>query len=71
MHFLTYEDVNLSVPQAYELCLASTMELRSALIVRSGESEWICARVKAVPDRTVIIRLKFAKAVIPESPLSA
>ncbi len=56
--FLTYEDVNLALPHAYELCLASTMELRSALIVRSGEAEWICARVKAVPDRTVIIRLE-------------
>ncbi len=56
--YLTYEDVNLPVAQAYELCLASTMQLRSALIVRSGESEWICARVKAVPDRTVVIRLE-------------
>jgi hypothetical protein len=56
--YLTYEDVTLSVAQAYELCLASTMQLRSALIVRSGEAKWICARVKAVPDRTVVIRLE-------------
>jgi hypothetical protein len=56
--YLTYEDVSLPVAQAYELCLASTMQLRSALIVRSSDDEWICARVKAVPDRTVVIRLE-------------
>ncbi len=56
--FLTYEDVNLPLSEAFELCLASTMQLRSALIVRSLEGVGIYARVKAVPDRTVVIRLE-------------
>jgi len=56
--FLTYEDVNLPVSQAYELCLASSMQIRSALIVEALEGERICVRVKAVPDRTIVIRLE-------------
>lgn len=55
--FLTYEDVNVPVSQAYELCLAAAMQLRSAFIVQSDEGERICVRVKSVPDRTVVIRL--------------
>lgn len=56
--FLDYQDVNYSRSQAFELCLASTMQLRSAIIVRSVEGVQICARVTAVPDRTVVITLE-------------
>lgn len=55
--FLTYEDVNLPAAQAYELCLAAAMQIRSALIVQTDECERICVRVKSVPDRTIVIRL--------------
>lgn len=56
--FLAYEDVKLSQAEAYELCLAATMQIRSALLLRSIEGQRFCVRVKAVPDRTVVVRLE-------------
>ena len=55
--YLTYEDVNMSLAGAYELCLAAIAQIPRANIVHCIEARRICARVKGYPDRTIVIRI--------------
>lgn len=55
--YLTYEDVHLPLAKAYELCLAATSQFHEARILRCIEGRLLCVRVKAQPERTIVIRL--------------
>lgn len=55
--YLTYEDVNMPLARAYELCLAATAQIPRANIIHRIEARRICARVEGYPDRTLVIRI--------------